>query len=196
MHSKDICRTSRRQRGIVQGWLLLIGVIVILGLIGGIAYQVKSTIADADKHGYDRGVEETTAAYAKRDNAALAAANIRINELQEAARKREREHAAQLNDISGQYQQEVGNANRKVADLTRRVRAGDLRLRDPGAVCAAQGGGGRVPEASGSAGGRDGGTGTELSAATAEFLISEANRADDVARQLAACQAVVRADRK
>tara|TARA_R110000868_G_scaffold378761_1_gene644361 strand:- start:192 stop:434 length:243 start_codon:yes stop_codon:yes gene_type:complete len=53
-----------------------------------------------------------------------------------------------------------------------------------------------VPGVAATPSGSDGGKGRELSVQTSEFLLTLTGEADTVARQLAACQDVIRSDRK
>lgn len=96
--------------------------------------------------------------------------------------------------ISENYQEQLEDEKQKTAALIAANRAGAFRMRDPNAV-ACPPHGGIQPETSTSTGGRDGAAPGELSGAAAEFLLGLAGEADSVARQFAACQAVVRADR-
>jgi hypothetical protein len=131
-------------------------------------------------------------AWQERENTQLAEANAKIIELNLKARTEEREHADRLAAVSIKYQEDIRNEKRKAAVVIADLRAGIIRLRDPAAVQARGSGTG---ETSATSGRRDGHAGGELSPELAEFLVAEASRADEVARQLDACQAVVRADR-
>ena len=124
----------------------------------------------------------------------LTAANAAIKALEESARATEAAHSVALSTIATNYEGKLSNATKqRSADLAA-IRAGTLRLRDPGA-------GGKCPSgdpmpgiasATGVGNGRSAG---ELSQRASEFLVGEASRADSVAEQLAACQQVVRSDR-
>lgn len=179
-----------QQRGITDGWLILI-VLAVVVAAGWVAYE------RIDGRGYARGKSETEAGYAKRDNDALVKANQRIQELQDAARAKEREHAAQLTAINDQYQRdkarEIANRDRVIAGL----RDGTTRLYVQLAGEAADRCRGGMPETAAGGGGNTG-TGRTgiLGEADSAFLINEANRADRIAGKLKACQAIVRSDRK
>ncbi len=129
-----------------------------------------------------------------KESTELRLANTKVLALEEAARKTEQDHAASLAEIATDYERKLSDANKQRADDVAAVRAGTLRLRDPnppgqracgdptGAVAAGPGQ-------------CDGGAPGELSGDLAEFLVTEADRADGVARQLTACQRVVMEDR-
>lgn len=133
-------------------------------------------------------------AWQGRDNTELVAANGKIKTLEEDARKAEQDKAAALTAISTDYERKLSDANKQRAADAAAVRAGSLRLRDPSApglhAC-----GGLAAETAAGTGQRDGGAAGDLSAAASGFLLDLANEADDVARQLAACQRVVIEDR-
>ena len=182
----------KNQRGIATGWLYLIALIVILGLVSGIVYGVKSYLDGVDERGFQRGKKETEAAYAERDNEQLRTALDRVKQLEDEARAKERAHAIELARIDKQRQQEKADARKQAERDSADVRSGALKLRDPGApTCPSIGGTGLRPAPGASAGGGDGTAGTDLSAAAAGFLLGLANEADDVARQLASAQAVI-----
>lgn len=165
---------------------------------------VGALIALAGAYGWGRydGGEVEAASWRKRELQQQSDFNAKVQKLQEEYRARERAGAERLAAVSADYQKELVNAktakDRAVADL----RAGRLVLRDPGAAGCATGGGAAAPAGAG-AGGRDGAPPGELPRAAegvlseraSEFLIGLASEADEVARQLAACQGVVRADR-
>ena len=147
-----------------------------------------------DARGYARGKAETTAAYAQRDNAALQAALARVAELQAEVQAREHTHAAALGQIRDRNQRETAHAqSQHEADLAA-LRAGTLRLRDPGAAagpaCSDRS---PAPAPAGTAGGGDAAPRAELSPAAAGFLLSLMREADAVTRQLGDAQDVIRA---
>ncbi|MDR2838111.1 MAG: lysis protein [Azonexus sp.] len=143
------------------------------------------------------GQQAERAVWLDRENTELASANARIIKLEENARATERAHAQSMAAASAQYQEslqhEKATKDRVIADL----RAGALRLRFPAANTAGERADGDTTAALGpSAAGCDGGAGGELSLAVAEFFVGLASEADEVVHQLAACQAVVIADRQ
>lgn len=128
------------------------------------------------------------------ENGELRMANDRIKTLEEDARKAEQDKAVALDAISTDYERKLSDANKQRAADIAAVRAGSLRLRDPNPT-GLRACGGLATEAAASAGQRDGGAAGELSTAASGFLLDLANEADDVARQLTACQRVVIEDR-
>ncbi len=187
----------KRQRGLAQGYIYLLGAIAILGLIVAIGYGIKNYLDGVDAKAYKRGKDECTAAYAQRDNQALREANAEIQRLQNAARAAEQQHAQDLAAIAAQRSKEKADAeDRRKRDIAA-ARDGSLRLRDPGAAagCPAPSGLGLRPPPGAGAGRGDGPAPGQLSGAATEFLLELVNDADDVARQLASCQAVVTKDR-
>lgn len=154
-----------------------------------------------NQHGaqqYQAGQKDERGAWLARDNAALRAANQRISTLQETAREQEQAHGRSMAGIAAQHQQDLKDVrtekDRVIADLRTR----NLRLRVPvvAPTSAACSGGSSSPEAGSGTGQRNGATTAELSGPAAEFLVGLVSEADDVARQLSACQAVVTADRQ
>lgn len=140
------------------------------------------------------GATAERVAWQAKEGKELIAANALIVVLETQARAAERAHATAISTISTTYQGKLTHAEtQRKADVAA-ARSGAIRLFDPGAsaqsACASGGG-----EAVTRAGGRDGGEGAGLSPDAAEFLLSEANRADAIVEQLTSCQAVVRADR-
>jgi hypothetical protein len=124
----------------------------------------------------------------------LTDANANILRLETDARKAEADHATALSDISTNYQGKLTYAETQRKTDVAAARSGTLRLFDPGAsgqsACASG-----ASQAAASTGGRDGSQTSGLSPAAAEFLLSEADRADVIIEQLTSCQAVVQSDR-
>lgn len=168
----------------INPWaIIIVGVLWIASLVGVGKWQ------------NDAGhVAERTAWQAK-DNEQLRLANAEIQRLETEARAAEADHARRLADIGKNIVKDKQRADQQhQADLDN-VRAGTLVLRDPGApglrACAGAAG---APVAGPSR--SDGPGGGGLSGAAAEFLLGEASRADDLARQLTAAQAVIAEDRR
>ena len=179
----------KKQRGYVEALLYL-------AAIAAVAFAVWGAIAwHAGVH-YDRGVAETTVKYQERDRKAQDAANTRIRELEDEYRTRENKRAAELVAVSGKYQLEKKRDNEKIAALERKLNDGSLKLYDPGARSAGKGNRSEAAEAGTCTGGRDAEAGAQLSTESARFLLHLTGEADDVVRQLQACQAVVESDRK
>lgn len=122
-------------------------------------------------------------------------ANAKIVELQAAAREVERAKAAAVAAVSADYQRRLNDANKQRAADADAIRAGTLRLRDPGAAGVVSSGD-RSADTAAPAGGCDGRASGELSGAAAQFLFDLAADADQVAMQLQACQAVIIEDRR
>ena len=103
-------------------------------------------------------------------------------------------HAAALADVSTNFQKELSNANKQRAADIAAVRAGALRLRVqyPASIYAI---GDRPAETGPGAGGCDGPKGAELPESIVADLLGLAADADDVTRQLTACQRVIIEDR-
>jgi hypothetical protein len=188
-----------KQRGVIALiWLYLAGAVLLTGALTGLVVAWKSYTTGLDRIGYDRGVAETTAAYQKRDNVALQAALAAQQRAEVRADQAERDAAAAQSVASSNYLKGVDDGRKKTAALVAAAHAGELRLRDPGAR---SGSSAACPPATGPAStasapaGGDGAAGGELSAAAGEFLLSLAGEADDLARQLAAAQAVIVSDR-
>lgn len=165
-------------------------------IIGALVAVIASFFA-----GQHNGARVERAGWLQKENVELAAANAKILKLEESARDAEHAHAAAVNLISTTYQGELNAARAETKRLSDAARAGSLRLRVH-ADC--QGPGGGSPgTATAAAGGRDGEAAGDLqgtAAATlrgddAAFLIDLAGEADEVAKQLGACQAVVLEDR-
>lgn len=175
-------------------WIELAKLLAALAL-GGLAL---AAFHGHGKQQYQAGQQDERSTWLQRDNDALRIANGQIATLQQEARDQERVHGQAMADIATQHQKDLKDArtekDRVIADL----RARNLRLRVPvvATASAACSGGSAGPEAGPGAGQRDGETTAELSEAAAEFFVGLASEADDVARQLSACQAVVIADRQ
>lgn len=143
------------------------------------------------------GLGETAerAAWLKRENTALAAANARIKTLEEEARAKEHAHADAIAAISAQYQKDLSHEKATkdsvIADLRSGVRRLRIELASPHAT-----GGSDGSQVGASAGRCDGSAYGELSGPASEFLVGLASEADEVVHQLTACQAMVIKDRQ
>lgn len=127
-------------------------------------------------------------------NQELAQANAKIIQLETAARAQEQQHAAQLEQVATTYEKEKADVTAQKDSVIAQLRAGAIRLHDPYSPGFKAPGSPTSPAAS--TGRCDGGAGSELSQRTSEFLVGLASRADEVVKQLQACQAVVKSDRK
>lgn len=167
----------------------------IWGYIGS-AVAIVAVIAVTYWLGYGHGTDSERAKWTTRESEELRAANAEIDRLQREARVAEQAHAESLTAISANYQKELRDAKRAHDAHVAAVRAGSLRLRDPGASTRESACEDRVSEAAAGAGVRDGAEGAELSERASQFLLELTARADRVAEQLVACQAIVRRDRE
>ena len=103
-------------------------------------------------------------------------------------------HANSVALISTTLQGETDAAKAELEAERARARSGTFRLRDHTASReACTGGTGQAAPAPSE---RDGKAGAYLSAEAADFLLGLAGEADDIVRQLTACQAVILDDRK
>lgn len=103
-------------------------------------------------------------------------------------RKAEAAHATEIADIDRAHIEDLNRAKTALADAVADLDNGRLRLRRAAADRCADG---HLPATAAAAGVGDGSTAAGLSRSNAEFLLRVGNDADDTARQLAACQAVV-----
>lgn len=164
----------------VQYRLAAIGIVVALVGVGGYVWGR-----------FDGGAIES-AEWLEKKNQELVQANAKIRALEDAARATERLHSEAMSTIGTEYEGKLKNANEQRKSDLAAVLSGALRLRDPVPPSAWPGGTGQVATA---AVGGDGRPAGELSATATGFLLDLASDADIVARQLAACQAVIRKDR-
>jgi len=123
----------------------------------------------------------------------LADANKKIVRLNDEARAIEQQRAALMSRIADGYEKERSNEKRKTDAVIADLRSGLLGLYDHAAGI--QAGADQTGATGPGTGGSDGGAGTQLSRTAAEFLYTEADRADAIVRQLTACQQVVMDDR-
>jgi hypothetical protein len=158
----------------------LLAAVVLMALLGLIAHAI-----------YKAGGDAREAPWLKREAATNADAATRIKAAEERVHAAEHKAAHAQADIDVAYQRGLQeNQNAKDAAVAE-LRAG--RRLFIGAQCPA--GGSAVPDPAAPAGIGDGGARAELSEPAAEWLVGLASEADAVARQLSACQAVIRADR-
>ena len=143
------------------------------------------------------GAAQVMVACQRTQAAESARATVAIQAAQAAARASEQKYAAGLATISTTYQEALTHAQTQhTADLAA-IRSGALRLRVqyPAAASVLPGDGSASTTAA-TAGGRDGSQGSDLPGAVAVDLLTLADDADNIARQLAACQAVIVQDRE
>lgn len=133
------------------------------------------------------------AVWQQRDNDELRAANTRIHDLEEEARALEQRHATELAGISADYQKDLANAKAQKDRDAAAVRAGALSLRINTPCKDADRG--EAGKAAAGASGRDAAATTELPREVTAGLFELADDADEVVRQLTACQKIVVEDR-
>lgn len=158
----------------------ILALIAALALLGFIARLI-----------YNAGGDAREAPWLKREAATHADAAARIKAAEERVRAAESRAAQAQADIDAAYQRGLKENQDAKDTAVAQLRAG--RRLFIGAQCPDSGS--AVPGAATPAGLRDGGARAELSLPAAEWLVGLASEADAVARQLAACQAVIRADR-
>jgi len=145
-----------------------------------------SLIIGAYFYGRTDGVDLEAANALSRDNRALVESADKLEKAQAKVTALEREDALSKAAADTVYQEDLKNVedknNRTIAEL----RAGLVRLRDPGRQH--QSNPGVVPERGPGDSGCNGKAGSELSGETSEFLVSEATRANKIVLQLTACQ--------
>lgn len=145
-------------------------------------------------YGQHTGAESERVAWQARDNEAIRKANAKIIDLNDQARAQERTTANQIAAVAAHYEKEKARVQSQKESALAALRAGGLVLRDPGSprlgTCGSQTG----PTAA-APGQRDGETRSGLSPEASGFLYTEASRADEIVKQLDACQGVVLADR-
>jgi hypothetical protein len=186
----------KRERGFllpfaVPTWAIY--AVVVAAALGALWYAY-STI---DGRGYARGKSETVAEYAKRDNQALQDALAKVAQLQAEVQSREQAHEDRLEQIRNKQRKETANAKRQHDNDLAAVRAGTLRLRDPGhpagtTQCDQRAG----PAPGATAGLGDGAAAGGLSEAAAGFLLQLVHDADRNTRQLTDAQQVIEAQRR
>ncbi len=160
-----------------------------------LALAIVAAAISAYKWAYNNGVNAERVAWQKAENKALQATLADLQATQEKLRAAERNHAAQLNAVSQNYQEQLTNEKQKLNSAIASYRAGTISLRDKHAASDAPACAGFAAEIGTGAGRRDATEGAQLSQPLAEFLIGLASEADEVVQQLTACQAIVNADR-
>lgn len=140
------------------------------------------------------GEKAERATWLARENAQLTKANAKIKQLEEKYRQLEQDRAEVQAAISSKYQKDLNHVKTEKDRVIAGLRDGAFRLRIPVAT-RLNAYGGSAAEVAAPACGRDGGTRTELPVEASEFLVGLASEADEVVKQLGACQAVINADR-
>jgi len=135
--------------------------------------------------------------YAKRDAEAQAAADRALQVATERVRLAEQRSAQAVADVSAQYQRERAIDAKRTQKVIADLHTGNLSLRVALATRAEPAAGNAADPAGAGTLGRDGSAGSGfLAEPDAAFLVSEAGRADEVVKQLAAAQTIIRADRE
>lgn len=164
----------------------------VLAGLWGLLHFIDNTWATSA--GFEKGKAETVAEYAKRDNEQLKKVVAERDRLQKEKEALEARMTGLVAEADQKYQEGLSDGQRELNSAVARVHAG-YRLRDPGAKRTGGGAGLPAADPATGTGGGDGGQGADLSAASTEFLLRLASEADAVTKQLAACQAVIKADR-
>lgn len=143
---------------------------------------------------YHFGVAVEHGRNAAAENARVAALGEKVLQLQTEKIETEKRRARDMQALALNHQQELKQHEQNARNALAAYRSGAVSLRIPAkvqpAVCAG------FPAAAGiTSGGGDAVAGAELSESAAEFLISEAARADAIVAQLNACQAIIQQDR-
>lgn len=150
--------------------------------VGGVLFVAYSFGVERTEDRYEQQISEDKLKHAQE-----------INAINEAHRLHERKAAEDLAAVGITHQEaiqhEKADADRIITDL----RSGAVRMRNR--LAFTQYGTSGLPAAAAATGQRDGPQGVGLQTADAELVLRIASDADQVADQLRACQAVVRADR-
>lgn len=167
--------------GGVYGYLAIaVGAVVVIGV--------------ASMEIFSAGANSVHVKYLTRDSEAAQKNLAKIRELSEAVRSKEQQKAEELAKVSESYQRELAQNEARKNALLDDVVSGRIRLYvntrkdgDSGKPA------GETAATACRCDGRE--EGGFLGQADTAFLVGEASRADQVAKQLGACQAVVRKDR-
>lgn len=174
-------------------WLYLAGAVVFIAALAGLVHEWGIYTAGLERMGYNNAVAQ----YTKRDNAQLQTVIAQLKAAEVRAKAAEDAQAAALTIAHDNYTKGVQDEKERTAAHIAAIRAGTLRLRDPGrksggiSTCGSYPG----PSATVSAGsGHDEAAQAGLSTTASEFLLYLTGEADEVTRQLALCQARVVSD--
>lgn len=160
------------------------GLLLAAALVAGVGIYLVHRDAANYGRGHADAVAEWTADTARRQAQGL--------RLQADYRLREQGMAASVTAVADHYRKEIADEKSRTAGVNADLAAGRLRLTIPGAACP---GGGGAAAAAGPAGGGDGAARSELPGQVAADLAALADDADEVTRQLGACQAILEAER-
>lgn len=159
---------------------------VIVGLLAALIVAVL--------YGMELGEDRANARWLVKENKEVAAANDKIRALLTERREKEAAHTKAMFSVDAKYQGERDVLKNETNRLRAAIRDGSLRLRNH--TRGESPSGGAPSEALASACQRDGEAATQLSAAASEFLVELTGEADEIVKQLTACQEVIEADRK
>lgn len=175
-----------------MGWRVLAIVALILGaLLGAFFFGVHTEGARraAEVADLTRTHGEVLAAMDRAHRSALAEELQRRADLQV-------QHAQDMAALDERFTHEIETAKRRAAADLAAVRDGTVRLRDRFTCTPTPAGpSGTAADPGATTGVGDDAQAGGLRREDAAFLISESDRADEVTRQLQACQAIVRRDR-
>lgn len=164
---------------------LILGIIVILATSHFGALMFGRNIANNAAKA--RLQKETEAKLVQMQS--LMTENLRLsNEV----RAKESAHASKLASVSKTYQEELQNVRFEKDKFMASVRAGTIKLHIPKSASSYT----TLGQVNVTASRCDASTESELPRDVTEFLYSEASRADEIVKQLTACQSVVLEDRK
>lgn len=152
-----------------------------------------ASLLGAEQYGnHARGTKDDLK-YQKRDNKTLSDANAKILEL---TTKYDAEHAAHEQAIAA-ADAKLFKERKDAQDITNQLisaaRDGRLQFID---TASTDSGGSKTEAIANSPGGSNAAQGSKLSGTSVAFLLNLTGEADDTARQLTACQAIVVDDRK
>lgn len=161
-------------------------------ILGALAAAVAAVLG-AYFYGANVGADKVNVKWQARELQINAASAVAIQAAETKARTAERKSATDLAGVSTAYQQKLRDVGNEKDRIIAGLRANGGLFVDTvrPAPC-----GSTLSETGTAPAGRDGGSRAELSDAASAFFISEASRADGVAEQLSACQAIIRKDRE
>ena len=159
--------------------------LIAAAIVGGIVYGVVYGA-------YHHGVTVTTDALELKHARTELNSAVQVKDALVAMRDQDAKHAQAMADIGTTHQQDIDHEITSRDAVIAGLRAGSHRMRERFACPAA---GERLPDVAAGTGFSDAAKSFGLQAEDGAFLISESSRADQIANQLRACQAVVRADR-
>ncbi|WP_043614317.1 hypothetical protein [Chromobacterium violaceum] len=159
---------------LLRNWKVVAGLVLVAGLVAA-GVWLRGTI------------DKPALAAARADASAARGVTVAVQSA------RRVEHAVAASDAAAAAAYEKGKEDGKqdLDNAVARLRA-QLRLRDQQLAAGA----GNLPAAASGAGGRDGEAPADFLAAHGEDALRLAAEADDVARQIGACQVILQADRQ